>query len=71
MIITRMKKGVFIRATDTEFSLLRMLVGAALSSGEMSNLAGMTPAEKRVLRSERWSRIVTPLTIDRDRRRTC
>lgn len=69
MIITRMKKGIFMRLTDSEFTLLRILVNDALG-GEGISEAGMTPAEKRVLRSERWSRIMTPLTIDRDRRRT-
>lgn len=67
MKITRLKIGYAMRVSDSEFEVLRALLGNILS-GEIED-DGMTPAQKRVLRSDRWrSAHGTLMTVDEDRR---
>lgn len=68
MKITRLKKGVRISLTDSEFEALRHLVqlGKSDIEGDDMQLAGLSPAGKRAIRA-RFSEI-NCFHIDEDRR---
>ena len=66
MKVTRLQLGYSVRLTDSEFEVMRKLLGDVLA-GEVDE-GGMSAAEKKVIRSDRWRSAGTPLTVDDDRR---
>ena len=65
--MTRLRDGVRIHLTDTEFEALAAV--AALGVLHIEDMS-VSARARNVLKSERWQAPGGPLTIDQDRRRS-
>lgn len=74
MIVSRLKRGWRIHLSDSEMELIRLALHQGMLTLQETNpddhlIRSMPPQVRRVLHSDRWSRVPGgPLVLDVDRR---